>query len=67
MGEQVPLSTGDPIFVPMAPSEDRDELDDRSLDLLRTESKLLCIPGGTIGRGGVLECRAGSVDKMPAE
>ena len=40
-GEFVPLSTGDPTLGPMAPSDDRDELDERSLDLLRTESKFV--------------------------
>ena len=39
-GELVPLSAGEPILAPMAPSEDRDEFDERSLDLRLTDSKL---------------------------
>ena len=40
-GELVPRSTGDPTLAPIAPSDDRDEFDERSLDLLLTESKFV--------------------------
>ena len=40
-GELVPRSTGDPTLTPIAPSDDREELDERSLDLLLTESKFV--------------------------
>ena len=40
-GELVPRSTGEPTLVAIAPSDDLDEVEDRSLDLLLTESKLV--------------------------
>ena len=53
-GDPTPRSIGDPTLVPA--SDDREEVDERSLDLLLTESKCVCPPtGGTIATGGVLE------------